>query len=214
MLLVIKRKKSVVQLLCRMTVCLLLLVGASDARADDTVKAMEKISSLHNYLLVMMKGDEGASFERRYLFLSPKIERIFHIPSMATSVSGRYGLKASDEDREKFEEVFLGFMTANYVMNFKSFNGESFETLDAELVRSGKAMRVKSVLTTKDKKVRLDYIMVAKGFGWQIVDILLDGKASEVTRRASEFRKILRATGLEGLTIALREKALSMQSQF
>ena len=191
-----------------------LLMMVTDGHANDQSQAMERITTFHGYLLAMMQGDGGAGFESRYIYLEPKVAETFHIPTMAARMSGRTGAKASEAAMRQFEQVFLGFTVANYITNFKNFDGQSFETVGVERVRSGDAIRVQTVLKTRDKKVRLDYIMESRGFGWQVVDILLEGSISEVTRRAAEFRKILRASGLEGLTIALKEKGLMMQSQF
>ena len=190
------------------------LMMVTDGHANDRARAMERVTIFHGYLLAMLNGDGGAGFESRYIYLEPKVAETFHIPTMAARVSGRAGKKASEATIRQFEQAFLGFTVANYIVNFKNFEGQSFETLGAELVRSGDAIRVQTVLKTGQKNVRLDYIMESRGFGWQVVDILLEGNISEVTRRAAEFRKILRASGLEGLTVALREKGLMMQSQF
>lgn len=194
---------------------LLFFIFVAPVYASDEDKAMVRITSFHESLIAMMKGKAGASFESRFIFLDPIISEVFHIPTMAGVASGRYGREASDEQRANFEEVFRAFTTSNYISNFKTWDNETFETVGVEKIQEQGGIRVMTVLTTaKGDKVKLDYIMYAKGFGWQVVDIFLEGTVSEMARRATEYRKLLRASGLDGLTIALRERVLMQQAEF
>ena len=100
--------------------------------------------------------------------------------------------------------------TATYASRFNGYSGERFETLG-----EGPGPRDTVVVKTRivrpdDSPVALDYVLAPHDGGWRIVDVLLDGKYSELAKQRAEFGAILKSDGLPELLRRLDERVRQM----
>ena len=55
--------------------------------------------------------------------------------------------------------------------------------------------------------------MLQSGGAWRIVDVLLDSSISELAVRRSEYARVLRKDGIDGLIATLGEKADALAAE-
>ncbi|MEM7025727.1 MAG: ABC transporter substrate-binding protein, partial [Pseudomonadota bacterium] len=68
------------------------------------------------------------------------------------------------------------------------------------------------LLRPSDKPVALNYVMRDQDGAWRIVDVLLDGKFSELARQKSEFAAVLRRGGAADLAKLLQDQIDNLES--
>ncbi len=178
--------------------------------------AIVQIDLLHEQLVVLMKKGQTESFTQKEAFLSPVLEKIFDFDYMVKSLIGRRWQKLTPEDQLKLRKTFKDLTVATYVSRFKKYSGEVFTTI-------GKAEGPKesywvntAILTAEKKEILLNYLMhpvAIKNNNNQsmIVDVFLNGTISEFATRRSEYRSILKRSGVGELIQILDKKIQSFR---
>ena len=64
-----------------------------------------------------------------------------------------------------------------------------------------------------DAPARLTYVVKEYKGRWRIVDILLDDDISELAVRRSEYRRLLKKNGVDGLIATLNDKAAGLVAE-
>ena len=182
----------------------------SAAPADPEVQ--KPIEALDAALLETMKAGAKLDFAARVQTLDPAIRQAFDLPYMAQIMAGRFWAKIPDADRTRYVDAFSRWTVATYASNFKSYDGETFQTLGQE--DTGKTVWVRTRLNLPGKDpVSLNYVMHRNGANaWQAADIYYNGSISEVARRRSEFQEVIAAKKVDGLIVMLEEKTRQLAS--
>ena len=68
------------------------------------------------------------------------------------------------------------------------------------------------LLRPEDEPIALNYVMREQDGAWRIVDVLLDGKFSELARQKSEFSAVLRKGGVPDLVTLLQDKIADLEA--
>ena len=170
------------------------------------------VSEFHASLLAVMRTADTIGFHSRYARLKPSIEGSFHLPTMVQIATGSFWRKASPVQQEQLIKVFSDVSVGTYASRFSGFSGQSFQT---KLTREGpqKTMLVDTVLKNpSDTDVALTYVCREIKGAWRIIDVLLDTGISELAVRRSEYRRILKSDGIDGLIATLKRKARDLRS--
>ena len=179
----------------------------ADSRAPERL-----VDEFHASLLAVMRAAEQLGFNGRYARLKPSIEASFHLPVMAQIASGSFWRKASPDQQAQLIQVFSDVSVGIYAERFSGFSGQSFQT---KVTREGpqKTMLVDTVLKNpSDADVALTYVCREIKGTWRIIDVLLDTGISELAVRRSEYRRILKSDGIDGLITTLKRKARNLRS--
>lgn len=171
---------------------------------DDGPQAV--VEQLNGTLLEVMQEADRLGYQGRYDKLEPVLEQTFNFPFMTRVAVGRAWNDLSEAEREKLVDLFAQMSIANVAARFDGYDGEHFEivgqepgTRDAVMVRS-------RIMRPADSPVGLDYLLQRFEQDWQVIDVFLDSKFSELARQRSEFSSVLRSEGYEGLIARLEEK--------
>jgi phospholipid transport system substrate-binding protein len=171
------------------------------------------IERLNAALLESMRNAEELGYAGRYQALAPVLRQSFDFPFMARLSLGRawHGLEASEQAR--VTDLLAQMSIASFAARFDGFSGERFEIRgqspgprDAVVVES-------AIVRPADDPVALNYVMRAGEGGWQIIDVLLDGKFSELARQRAEFAAVLDSGGLPELVATLERKIEELAGQ-
>ncbi len=188
---------------------LLVLVGVLTAlpaaAQEDPARAV--IERFQEILLAVMKEAKSVGVTGRYQRLQPGIEEAFHLPLMIRVATGSFWRKADKEQRSRLVAAFKRFSISTYANRFDGYSGQVFEIVDQ---RPGpqKTVLVKTrIVSQGDSPVRLTYVVKEFKGQWRIVDILLDDDISELAVRRSEYRRLLKKKGVDGLIATLNDKA-------
>ena len=182
---------------------------AGQARAAEG-DGLAVVAAFHASLIEAMKGGEELAFKGREAVLAPVVEKSFDITTMSRAASGAAWREMSDEDKARLENAFRTFMTANFASNFKNWSGHEFVE-ESEAPRGARGLVVRARLIKPDgDTVRFDYLLRLRGEVCRIVDLVVDGKVSEVAKRRAEFAPTLQAGGAPALIAALDDRTLAL----
>ena len=158
-------------------------------------------------LLAVMKEAETLGVGGRYRRLAPVIENSLHIPLMTRVASAPYWNKADEDRQTRLRATFLRMSIATLATLFDGYSGQTFvivgERPGPQLTRI-----VETRIGDPDQSfVDIDYVARKVGNRWYLVDVLVYKGISELTIRRSEYRKVLKKKGIDGLIATLEAKA-------
>ena len=182
---------------------LVLLSGGASAAASP---ASDTIRSFYDALLAVMRQGPALGPQGRYRTLQPVIGRTFDLPSMTRLAVGPAWGSISGTQQKEATDAFGRFVTATYAERFSEYSGQKFEVV-GEQARSADVFVDSRIVKASGEPVAIRYLMRQNGADWQINDVYLDGKISELATRRSEFSSVLRQQGIDGLISTLNRKA-------
>lgn len=173
----------------------------ADGLAPDTL-----VTEFHDTLLSTMKEAQQLGIEGRFQRLKPSISKTFHLRAMIQAASAAYWRKSSEEEQNRLVEAFSRLTFATYAAQFDGYSGQKFVTVGTK-PGPRKSILVETTLEDPNGKgVKLVYVArVIKG-NWRIIDVLLDTGISELARKISEYRQVLKSGGIAGLIKTLEAK--------
>lgn len=172
---------------------------------EDPARAV--VQRFQQSLLAVLKEAKSLGVTGRYQRLQPTIEEAFHLPLMIRIATGRFWKKADDEQRSRLAAAFKRLSVSTYANRFNGYSGQVFEIVSQ---RPGpqKTILVKTrIVSAGESPARLTYVVKEFKGRWRIVDILLDDDISELAVRRSEYRRLLKKNGVDGLITTLNDKA-------
>jgi len=164
------------------------VLAAATVRAE--IGPVAVIDGLQATLLDVMKRAEALGIEGRYQVLEPRIEETFDLERMIRVAAGSQWTKASPEERARLLDAFTRLTISTYASRFDGYSGESFENLGERPGPRDTVLVDTRIVRTDGPPVALNYVFEQKGDRWRVIDILLDGKASELAMRRSEYRNL------------------------
>jgi phospholipid transport system substrate-binding protein len=181
-----------------------LLAGGGSIAADDGPEAV--IEQLNAALLETMRGAEELGYAGRYEALEPVLRQSFDFPLMTRLSVGRAWSELEPAERERLVDLFAQMSTANFAARFDGFSGERFEMRGQRAGPRDAVVVESAIVRPDDDPVELDYVLREGEAGWRIIDVLLDGKYSELAKQRSEFAALLASGGLPELVASLERK--------
>ncbi len=181
------------------------LTALPAAAQEDPARTV--IQRFQKSLLAVMKEAKSLGVTGRYQRLQPRIEEAFHLPLMIRVATGSFWRKADKEQRARLVAAFKRLSISTYANRFDGYSDQVFEIVDQ---RPGpqKTVLVKTrIVSPGDSPARLTYVVKEFKGQWRIVDILLDNDISELAVRRSEYRRLLKQKGVDGLIATLNDKA-------
>ncbi len=183
------------------------LLGGAAAAADEPEAA---IASLNAALLEAMRNAEELGYAGRYQALEPVLRQSFDFPFMTRLSLGRAWNDLAPAERGRLVDLFAQMSIASFAARFDGFSGERFE-IRGQSPGPRDAVVVESLLVRPaDAPVELNYVLRHDGGGgaggWRIIDVLLDGKFSELAKQRAEFAALLAGGGLPELVAGLERK--------
>jgi len=164
------------------------------------------VETLHKALLSAMKSAATTSVRQRFNTLAPVVSESFHAGLMVQVASGSYWRKASPAQRTSLTNAFASLSTATYAAQFDGYSGQSFKTLAQKPGPQNTILVETEIVDPGGRNVTLTYVTRKIKQRWQIVDVLLDTGISELARKRSEYRQVLKSDGVEGLVAMLKHK--------
>ncbi len=185
----------------------LLALVTPPAKAETDGGPAGVVIAFHDTLLGVMKNAEALGVKGRYEKLARRIEQSFHLALMAQVSTGSHWRKATKAQTDKLVAAFSYLSISTYASQFDGYSGQSFET-QGEKPGPQKTVLVKTqIIDPGSDPVDLTYVTREIKGRWRIIDVLLDTGISELAVRRSEYRRILKTGGIDGLIRTLNAKA-------
>lgn len=193
---------------CALLSLLAALGGGAAARTAQS--PTDVVEAFHSALVEVMMEGEALGPDGRYRKLAGPVDAAFNLPVMIRIAAGSHWRKTDLEAQRRLFSAFRRFSIANYAANFTSYSGEVFVTL-GETPGRQKTVMVETLLKLpNDDDVTLTYVTREAKDGWRIIDVLLEGRISELALRRSQYGEVLKDSGADGLVTILLSKADKM----
>lgn len=178
--------------------------------AANAASPQELVGDFHRALLETMKDAKKLGFAGRYKKLAPHIEATFQLRLMIQVASGSFWRTADEAQHQRLTETFARLSISTYASRFSGYSGQTFETLGEKDGPQKTTLVATRILNPNGKNVDLTYVAKLVNNQWRVVDVLLDTGISELAVRRSEYRRILKERGIDGLISILNAKSAAM----
>ena len=174
--------------------------GSTDATSPETV-----VEELHAALIHIMRHGRELGYDGRFRYLQPVVAETHDLPYIARLVLGRHWRELEPGQRTEFVDVFTRLVLATYADQFRSYDGERFETLEVKPLPR-KRMLVETRLVESDgDQVDFDYMLHQRNGRWLIINIVADG-VSDLAMKRTEYGALLAQQGFAALVKQLEAK--------
>ncbi|MEM7045034.1 MAG: ABC transporter substrate-binding protein [Pseudomonadota bacterium] len=198
-----------------LAIVLLAAAGAADLSAEDgDVKAI--VQRLNTTLLDVMQSADALGYEGRYQKLDPILRSTFDFAFMAKIATGRAWNELDAGRRADLVERFSQMSIATFAARFDGYGGERFEIFGDKPGPRGTVIVDDRIIRPRDPDVGLNFVLKETGEGddgWRIIDVMLDGKFSELARQRAEFSSVLKSGGYDDLIAALDQRIADLSAE-
>lgn len=165
------------------------------------------VAQFQTALVDVMKDAKSLGVRGRFDRLNPIVDRAFHIPLMTQIATSSAWAEAGDDKRREMVNAFRRMNISTLATLFDGYSGEKFQVI-GEREGPQNTRIVETILVKPDKStVELAYIARYFSSRWYLIDVVVDRGISEITVRRSEYSRILKDQGIDGLISTLNGKA-------
>ena len=175
------------------------------AASDDSPRAI--VTQFQDSLVGVMKEAKALGVRGRYERLAPVVERAFHLPAMTQMATGSTWAEANGEQRKEMVGAFRRMSISTLATLFDGYSGEAFKFVEEH--GGPQNTRIVETQIIKSDKSTNDIAYVAHRFAsrWYLIDVVVDRGISEISVRRSEYARVLKDRGADGLIAILNGKA-------
>lgn len=184
-----------------------LTVAGSAPGTADPASPRAAIERFHAAIIGVMKQAKTLGHAGRYKTLEPYITEVFHLPAMIQIAAGSFWRDASDAQRQALVAAFTRFSVATYANNFDNYGGERFETIGERPGPQETTLVDTKIIKASGSSVDITYVLKSVQGQWRVLDVVVDRGISELALRRSEYSRVLRTSGVDGLVATLNQKA-------
>ncbi len=188
------------------------VLGAGAARAAGPTPT-EVVERLNAALIEVMREADALGFQGRYERLAPVLSAAFDFPLMARISAGKHWRTLDEVLRGRFVAAFGKSSIATFAARFDGYGGERFEVLGEQPGRRKTVLVRNRLIKSDGEAVAIDYLFKSGAEGWRVVDVLLDGKFSELALKRSEYGAVIKNDGIEALIRGLDKKAARLAKE-
>lgn len=163
----------------------------------------DTITAFHGVLIDNMKNGAALKCSGRSEKMAVAVDTGFDLPYLAQRVLRRQWKDLSEEQRTSFIATFRELVLVTYAGQFAKFGGESFETLSTRDLADGSRLVNAKLTPGRGAPVNFDYVLRDSNGSWRIVNVVADG-VSDLAIRASQYDKIYKASGYDGLIAQIK----------
>jgi phospholipid transport system substrate-binding protein len=195
------------------SICLALwfAVGLPAQQATAASGPQEVARGFYGVLLSTMRDGRSLGQSGRYSRLVPVVNSTFDLAFMARLAVGPSWATLAPAQQLLLTEAFGNYVAATYADRFDTYSGEQLEVIGEQPYGSDVIVQTK-IVKSNGETTTLNYLMRQNQGAWQILDVYLDGRISQVVVQRSEFGSILRREGVDGLIMALNRKVDLLRS--
>ena len=163
-------------------------------------KVLAGVNELHESLIKI--SDKTINIDNLAM-IDDVVKNSYDLEKMGKIIIGVDWKQMDTKSKKEFINVFKRFISVNYFRRFNKINELNFEHQTVKVI--GDKFKLAGVILTADnEKLKIDYLLGFKNEKWKIFDVLIDGSISEVATKKSDFKKIIKEEGVNGLVKNLR----------
>jgi phospholipid transport system substrate-binding protein len=188
--------------LCFSTLFISFLMIPSVYAGDDNKPGMIVQNTVNQVLAILTDDDlsENDKKAKAYDLVSQEI----NFPGMSRRILAINWNKASDEQKQKFEDLFKQILLNTYWQRIKNYNGEKVEYITG-MIEGNRFATVDTVIVSDKIEIPITYRMELIDGTWTAYDFLIES-LSLVTSYRTEYRNVIKTHGVDGLLKQMQER--------
>ena len=176
------------------------LAFAGIASADTTPQAA--VQGSVDTILSILRDDSLDHAGKREKMRGTINER-FDFRAMSQRTLATNWKKLSDEEKQKFTDLFSRLIENSYVGKLEAYTDEKVE-YPGEKVK-GKKATVNTLIITSSTEIPVNYKLYRKGSDWLVYDVIIEG-VSLISNYRSTYQEIYKKDGFDGLMARMQDK--------
>ena len=170
----------------------------------------EPINQLHETLINVMVISDTTSFEERYTYLEPVINKNFDIALISKVTLGRYWKSIDEEIKVRFINLFNRLTISTYIGRFNSYENQIFKNISIEQLKENRYLVKTEFVRLKEKPISFNYIIQKNGKKWRIISVIANG-INDLSLKRAEYTAIIKKDGIDTLIKKLEQKIYDLQ---
>lgn len=189
--------------------------GAASATSGSVQDVVQRLNTT---LLDVMQSADALGYEGRYRKLDPALRASFDFAFMTKIAVGRAWRDLDEQQRAALVERFGRMSIATFAARFDGYSGERFDIRGEKPGPRDTIIVDDQIIRPDEPPVGLNFVLKEQTDGksdpsWRIIDVMLDGKYSELARQRAEFSSVLKNGGYDELIAVLDERIASLGEQ-
>jgi phospholipid transport system substrate-binding protein len=186
-----------------LTIAMLVATGAfaESTPTDDVRSSVEAV-------IALLKDDQLDRESRREK-MRAVIDQRFDFRAMSQRTLATNWKKASNEEKQKFTELFAELIQNSYVSKIEAYTNETVEYPGEK--QKGKKAVVDTLIITSSTEIPVNYKVYLKNGTWWVYDVIIEG-VSLISNYRSSYQEIVKKDGFDGLLAKMEEKIRELKS--
>ena len=190
--------------------CLIFFTFSLYAGTQYEQAIQEPINQLHETLINIMVISDTTSFEERYTYLEPVINKNFDIALISKVILGRYWKSIDEEIKVRFINLFNKLTISTYISRFNSYDNQMFKNISIEQLKENRYLVKTEFVRLKEKPISFNYIIQKNGKKWRIISVIANG-INDLSLKRAEYVAIIKKDGIDTLIKKLEQKIYDLQ---
>jgi len=153
--------------------------------------------------------NEQLNYDDKRTQISVIVKERFDFRAMSQRTLATNWKKTTDEEKEKFVELFSQLIENSYVGKIESYTNERVDYPGEKV--SGRKAVVETLIITSSADIPVDYRLYEKGDQWLVYDVIIEG-VSLISNYRSSYQEIMKKEGFDGLLAKMQEKIDELSS--
>jgi phospholipid transport system substrate-binding protein len=169
----------------------------------------EQVKTTVNTVLDLLR-DKSLDRETRRSKIRDVINERFDYRAMSRRTLATQWKKASDEEKERFVDLFSKLLEWTYVGRIEAYTNETVE-FDKEIIKDHRA-QVNTFIVTASADIPVNYRLLKKDNDWYVYDVIIE-EVSLIRNYRSTYRSIVKNEGISGLLSKMEQKIKELQGK-
>lgn len=193
------------------TMLFYMINGGAKAQIDN--KQAEAFMLEIGDKVITLLTDKSISNQERADQFREILNTKFNVKAIGKFVLGRYWKQASDQEKERFLELFTETTVASYATRFKEYTSEKFEVIGSREEGDGGVTVLTRIVRPNGQNIPIDWKIFEKKGEMRIYDVILEGISMGITQR-SEYASVIQQGGgkIHAINNALEKKLSSYKT--
>lgn len=192
-----------------LVVAIVALPAATPRAAPAPTQIVKEINAA---VIDCMKRADELGYQGRYNRLQPVLVENFDFPLMARVAVGRHWRDLGNAQRQRLIDRFTKMSIATFAARFDGYSGQRFRVDGQRPGLRGSVLVDNALVMSDGDSVNINYLLRESDSGWQVVDVYLDAKYSELAMKRSEYSSVIRRRGFDGLIDSIDREIGKLES--
>lgn len=153
--------------------------------------------------VIKVLQQEGMTTAEKKNRISKSVGEHLDIDSMARRILGRYWSETTEDQRRRFNGLFIRILESTYMNGIDDYSGGTVVYLNERIKNNKAIVYTKFVSDSQDVQVR--YKMIRTAEHWRVFDVDVEG-VSLIRNYNSSYGEIIRRSGYDGLFDLMERK--------